>query len=63
MSTPVVATLVIVPLMAFWLWMLWQMLQNTHVAPNVRPLWIIGFLLAGLPTALYYFFTEYRHDH
>lgn len=51
---------IITAFVAFWLWMLLSMLNNSRVEGTVRLYWIVGFLLLGLPTAIYYFFTEWR---
>ncbi|HSW65592.1 MAG TPA: hypothetical protein VLI54_00445 [Bacillota bacterium] len=57
-----VPLLVVIPLIAGWLWMFLDMVNNRAIAPNVRALWILGFVLLSLPTAMYYYFTEYRQD-
>jgi len=67
---PTVPSVIILILVAFYLWMFWHMANNTDLPssptvqfrwpPQTRQEWAIAFVILNIFTAGFYFFTVYR---
>jgi hypothetical protein len=67
-----IATLIPLPLLIFWLWMFWDMLENDTVPQcfvtftngrNVKLTWAVEFVFFNIFTAIFYYLTEHRIRH
>jgi hypothetical protein len=54
---PLIATL---PLIAFWLWMAWDMANNDHLPGISKQNWTLAFVFLNVFAAVFYYVTEYR---
>jgi hypothetical protein len=61
---PLISLIVILPLIAFWAWMLNDMLQNDRVpgllTNDARLDWTVAFLLFNVFAAVVYYVLVYR---
>ncbi len=66
---PLALLIIILPLLAFWLWMFNDMLNNPTLplcymslsgGRNVRQDWIVAFVVLNVFTASYYYLTEHK---
>lgn len=57
----VLPVLIILPLIGFWIWMFNDFLQNDRSSKDEHLIWLVSFVFAGIFTAFYYYFTEYRN--
>jgi hypothetical protein len=61
---PLISLLLVLPLIAFWAWMLNDMLQNDHLPgllTNDAPLdWMIAFIVFNVFAAVVYYVLVYR---
>jgi hypothetical protein len=57
---PPVATLLILPLIAFWLWMAWEMSNDERLSREAKLYWALAFLVFNIFAAIYYYFYGYR---
>ena len=53
--------LLVVPLIAFWAWMLREMLNNHNLAETARNVWLIAFIFLNVFAAVFYYVYEYRN--
>jgi hypothetical protein len=59
-SVLILATLGILVLLAFEIWMIISAVTNTHISDGARVLWVIGILLIHPIVAIIYYFTDYQ---
>jgi hypothetical protein len=52
--------LLITPLIAFWFWMLRDMLGNDRLLPQARTFWLFALLFLNVLGAAMYYSSEYR---
>ena len=53
----------ILPLLAFWLWMAWDMAGNDNLSGSSKNYWTLAFLFMNVFAAVFYYVTEYRKRH
>jgi len=53
--------LLVIPLIAFWIWMFRDMLNNPNISDTARNTWIIAFIFLNAFTAVVYYAYEYRN--
>ncbi len=53
--------LLVIPLIAFWLWMFRDMLNNRNISDTARNNWIIAFIFLNAFAAVVYYVYEYRN--
>ena len=53
--------LLVIPLIAFWLWMFRDMLNNANISDAARNTWIIAFIFLNAFAAVVYYVYEYRN--
>ncbi len=63
--------IVLLPVIAFWLWMFWDMTGNDRLPDISTPLltwppsskfgWTLAFILLNVFSAIFYYFWEYRN--
>jgi hypothetical protein len=53
--------LLVVPLIAFWIWMLRDMLNNDNLPDTARNTWLIAFIFLNVFAAAFYYVYEYRN--
>lgn len=53
--------LLVIPLIAFWIWMFRDMLNNPNVSDTARNTWIIAFIFLNVFAAVVYYAYEYRN--
>ena len=58
-----IAIIIIIPLVAFWFWMLWNMTNNTYLSQEERFNWTVALIFLSVFAALWYYFVEYRNRH
>ncbi len=66
-----IPTIIVLPLMVFWVWMFWDMTNNDDLPSNsTAPLtwppsskfnWTLAFIFLSVFAAFLYYFTEYRN--
>ncbi len=56
----VIPLLIILPLLAFWAWMLRDLLLTDRIIPPAKPYWLVAFILLNIPAAVFYYITVYR---
>lgn len=47
-------------LLAFWLWMAWDMANNGQLSEKEKVNWLLAFLFLNVFAAVFYYVTEYR---
>ncbi len=52
--------IVILPLLAFWLWMFREMLINNNLPTNSKDYWTLAFVFLSIFAACLYYVNEYR---
>ena len=52
---------IILPLIAFWLWMFHDLLNNRYLLDNERNTWTILFIFLNVFAALLYYVNVYRN--
>lgn len=50
----------ILPLIAFWLWMAWNMSNNNNLPGSSKQNWTLAFVFLNVFAAVFYYVTEYR---
>ncbi|MDI1462239.1 hypothetical protein QEZ54_14815 [Catellatospora sp. KI3] len=60
LAGPLIAVALIVPVLAFWLWMFRDMLGNHRLFGQARNLWLLGFVFLNVFAAGLYYVSEYR---
>ena len=53
--------LVVLLLLAFWLWMFWDLANNDHLISYPKPTWFAAFVFLNVFGAALYYSVEYRH--
>ncbi len=53
--------LLAIPLIAFWIWMFRDMLNNRDLSDTARNGWIIAFIFLNAFAAVVYYVYEYRN--
>ena len=53
--------LLVIPLIAFWIWMFRDMLNNRDLSDTARNGWIIAFIFLNAFPAVVYYVYEYRN--
>ncbi len=53
--------LLIIPLIAFWLWMFRDMLNNPNISDTGRNTWMNAFIFQNVFAAVFYYAYEYRN--
>ncbi len=65
--SPLITLIVILPLIAFWLWMFNDMLQNNRLPSlftnDAKFDWMIAFILFNVFVAVVYYTVVYRQQH
>ncbi len=51
----------IIPLIAFWLWMFRDMLGNDNLPGNLKQTWTFAFIIFNVFAAVVYYAFEYRN--
>lgn len=59
----IIPWITILPLLAFWLWMAWDMANNDNLPGSSKDYWIVAFLFLSVFAAVFYYVTEYRKGH
>lgn len=57
---PILGLALALPVIAFWFWMLRDMLDNDEIPSKEKDYWIIAFVVLSLFTAAYYYVYVYR---
>ena len=57
---PLIAMFLILPLIAFALWMFSDMIKNDNLRTNSRSNWILLFFVLNVFGAIMYYINEYR---
>jgi amino acid transporter len=52
--------IIILPLLAFWLWMFRDMFNNGNLPGSSKDYWTLAFLFLSVFAAVLYYVTEYR---
>lgn len=60
MAPRLIATLVVLPVLAFYLWMFRDLTRNDRLGPDERRTWAWLFLLLNVFAAAMYYQREYR---
>lgn len=50
-------------MLAFWVWMFWDMANNDNLPSNAKTNWTLVFVFASIFAAIYYYTYEYRNRH
>ena len=53
--------LLVIPLIAFWIWMFRDMLNNRDLSDTAKSGWIIAFIFLNVFAAVVYYVYEYRN--
>ena len=53
--------LLVIPLIAFWIWMFRDMLSNPNISDTARNTWIVAFIFLNVFAAVVYYVYEYRN--
>ncbi len=53
--------LLVIPLIAFWIWMFRDMLNNRDLSDTAKSGWIIAFIFLNAFAAVFYYAYEYRN--
>lgn len=57
---PLVSLVIILPLLAFWLWMAWEMSNDERLSRTEKLYWGLAFLIFNVFAAIYYYVYGYR---
>lgn len=52
--------MIVLPLIAFWLWMAWDLGGNGRLSSTEKTYWIAAFLFLNVFAAVFYYVYEYR---
>lgn len=63
MSNLSIPLIIILPLIAFWLWMAWDLGGNDRLSGNEKTYWLLAFLFMNVFAAVFYSVYEYRKRH
>lgn len=58
-----IPVILVLPLLAFWAWMFWDMTNNDDLPSNVKWNWTFLFVFLSLFAAVFYYFDQYRNRH
>ncbi len=53
--------LLVIPLVAFWIWMFRAMLNNPNISDTAKSGWTIAFIFLNAFAAIFYYAYEYRN--
>ena len=53
--------LLVIPLIAFWIWMFRDMLNNRDLSDTAKSGWTIAFIFLNAFAAIFYYAYEYRN--
>jgi hypothetical protein len=53
--------IIILPLLAFWVWMFSDMLNNNRLPDELRSQWAVAFILLSVFAAVLYYANIYRN--
>jgi hypothetical protein len=56
----VIPFIITLPLIAFWLWMAWDLGGNDRLSGSEKTYWQLAFLFLNVFAAVYYYVYEYR---
>ena len=61
---PLITGLIIaLPLIAFWLWMAWDLGGNDNLSLSEKLYWQLAFIFMNIFAAVFYYFYEYKKRH
>lgn len=52
--------MIVLPLIAFWLWMAWDLGGNDRLSGNEKLYWLVAFLFLNVFAAVSYYVYVYR---
>ena len=58
---PLISMIIVIPLLAFWLWMFWDMTNHDNLSSMCKPNWTLAFVFFNVFAAVYYYVYEYRN--
>ncbi len=58
---PFISSVAVTALLAFWVWMFWDMTNNNRIPGNEKTYWLIGFVFLNIFAAAYYYAYVYRN--
>ena len=59
----IIPLIITLPLIAFWLWMAWDLGGNEDMSPGEKFYWQLAFLFMNVFAAVYYYVNVYRRRH
>lgn len=59
----IIPLIITLPLIAFWLWMAWDLGGNEDMSPGEKFYWQLAFLFMNVFAAVYYYVAVYRRRH
>ena len=60
---PLIPWIVVLPFLAFWVWMFWDMADNDRLISYPKFTWFAMFIFLNVFGAALYYSAEYRHRH
>ena len=60
---PLAPWILVLPLLAFWLWMFWDMANNDRLVSYPKFTWLAVFIFLNVFGAAWYYSVEYRGQH
>ncbi len=62
-SSIIIPLIITLPLIAFWLWMAWDLGKNDNLPGGEKFYWQVAFIFMNVFAAVFYYVTEYRKRH
>ena len=56
----VIPLIISLPLIVFWLWMFWDMVNNDNLPGSTKDSWMLAFIFMNVFAAVFYYVNEYR---
>ncbi len=61
MDPRIIPMIAVLPLAAFWLWMLWDMTNHDRFRTTSKYNWTLALIFLNVFAAIFYYFYEYRN--
>lgn len=60
MTQAMLPLIFVLPLIAFYFWMFWDLTSNDSLSPDARNYWVVAFIVLNVFAAAWYYITVYR---
>jgi hypothetical protein len=61
MDPRIIPMILVLPLLAFWVWMFWDMANSDSFRSTTKNNWTLAFVFLNVVAAVFYYVYEYRN--